>query len=176
MDGRGPTLLPSCHTMTPHHALIRMSNFRFFCFSLRKETNTVLKSQTFSVVNAWVLRGHWRRLRKFLTNFLSLTKDVFGLCHKLQLLMTNGFVILVTFYLLPVIDADNFGIYSTRSGVNCGKIWYFSTLSRVNCGQYGYFWHLGKINTIQGSYPWPRASLLAAPPTAPPIYCQLCNV
>ena len=41
-----------------------------------------LKSRTFSVVNAQVLRGHWRRLRKFLTLFLSLTKDFFVLCNK----------------------------------------------------------------------------------------------
>ena len=56
--------------------------------------------------------------------------------------MTNGFVIL----LLPVIDVDNFGIFSTLSGVNCGQFWYFSTLSGLRT-----IWvYLRKINTIQG--------------------------
>ena len=67
---------------------------------------TVLKRRTFSVVR---------------DTFLSLTKDVFVLCQKLQLLMTNGFVI----FILPVIDADNFGIFITLSGVNCGHFGYF---------------------------------------------------
>ena len=31
--------------------------------------------------------------------------------------MKNGFVI----YILPVIDVDNFGIFSTLLGVNCGN-------------------------------------------------------
>ena len=35
-----------------------------------------------------------------------------------------------------MIDAENFGIFITLSGVNCGQFWYFSIRSDVNCEKY----------------------------------------
>ena len=46
------------------------SALRHGCGPGKFKTFTVLKSRTFSVVNAGVLRGHCDRLRKFLTLFL----------------------------------------------------------------------------------------------------------
>ena len=47
--------------------LVFLSTHILYCTVQHSEHCTVLKSRTFSVVNAWVLRGHCDRLRNFLT-------------------------------------------------------------------------------------------------------------
>ena len=66
---------------------------------------------------------------------------------------------LLWFCFLSVIIVDNFVIYSTFSGVNCGQFWYFGTLSEfqviiaenycifktLSCVYCGQFWYFGTI-------------------------------
>ena len=145
------------------------SALRHGCGPGKFQTFTVLKSRTFSVVNAGVLRGHCDRLRKFLTLFLWLTLDVYVICSTL-----SG------------VNCGPFWYFGTLSGVNCGQFWYsilallqvliaesFGILALFQvliADNFGIITHSGKINTIQGLNPWPPASLLSTLPTVSPIH------
>ena len=117
------------------------------------------------------MRGHWRRLRKFLTLFLSLTKDVFVLCHKIQLLMTNGFVTILVFLVhFQASIVDNFGILAYIQVLIADKFGISAHIQALIADDVGIFNTLGKNNTIQGLNSTPPGSLLATLPIAPPIH------
>ena len=97
-----------------------------------------------SAVNAWVLRGHCDRLRRF----MRLTLDVFVFCSKLSGVNCGQ---LRYFGTLSGVNCRQFWYFGTPSGVNCGKFWYFNTLQAVIADNFGIF------NTL-------------ALPTAPPIH------
>ena len=63
------------------HCTVRYSTVLYMDFSYwhMRLLSQYFKSRTFSEVNAWALRGHWRRLRKLLTLFTGHpTADLFS--------------------------------------------------------------------------------------------------